>query len=378
VSNPPIHILTHEFAPFTGGIAVYVAETARALAGLGHPTTVWAPDYRGVPDDSGFPFDVRRVRMRGQQDWLCRLRMARALRAAFPDGCIPGTLILAEPGPLRLWLYARLLRLPQPQRLALVVHGSELGRLAAPPYRHRRFAQLLAAAAVVGVVSSEIGERLCATWPQAAAKLARVPGAVRAAWRELPSVPRTEDRPLREIIQVGRLHPRKGQDLLVEAVARLPVAQRASLRVRLIGPVGRPRYARALRARIEQLRLPVSLDGPLPEAALRAAYESADLLVMPSRAHRASLEGLGIALLEAQHFGCPVIGARTGGIPEALLENHTGLLVPPDDPAALAAALQTLLADPARAAALGAAGPPFARARFSWTANALLLAGSNA
>ena len=68
------------------------------------------------------------------------------------------------------------------------------------------------------------------------------------------------------------------------------------------------------------------------------------------------MEGFGIVFLEANACGKPVIGARSGGIPDAIVDGETGLLVEPDDEAGLANALTALLSDPARCQALGAAG----------------------
>jgi glycosyltransferase involved in cell wall biosynthesis len=65
-------------------------------------------------------------------------------------------------------------------------------------------------------------------------------------------------------------------------------------------------------------------------------------------------------------FGLPVVGSRIEAIPEIVGEGEAGLLVPPRDPAALAAALSSLLADPARARQLGAAGRARAAERFGW------------
>jgi starch synthase len=78
-------------------------------------------------------------------------------------------------------------------------------------------------------------------------------------------------------------------------------------------------------------------------------------------------EPLGIVNLEAMACGTAVAGSRTGGIPEVVADGETGLLVPPDDPAELALALNTLLADPDRADAMGQAGRKRAVAEFSWT-----------
>jgi len=77
-------------------------------------------------------------------------------------------------------------------------------------------------------------------------------------------------------------------------------------------------------------------------------------------------EPLGIVNLEAMACGTAVVGSRTGGIPEVVADGVTGLLVEPDDPSALASALNALLADPGRAAAMGQAGRDRAVAEFGW------------
>ena len=78
--------------------------------------------------------------------------------------------------------------------------------------------------------------------------------------------------------------------------------------------------------------------------------KSLDMFVLPT--HQ---EALGTSYIEAQAMGVPVIGTRVGGVPATLIENETGLLVPPHDPAALATAIITLARDPARRQAMRAA-----------------------
>jgi glycosyltransferase involved in cell wall biosynthesis len=75
------------------------------------------------------------------------------------------------------------------------------------------------------------------------------------------------------------------------------------------------------------------------------------IYVQPSLA-----EGLGTSVLDAMAHALPVVASRVGGLPEAVVHDETGLLVPPDDPSALAAAILELLHDPARARAMGQAG----------------------
>jgi len=363
-----LQLLTHEFLPFTGGIGVYVEETARAATTAGIQTTIWAPAYPGQCEDD-FEFAVNRIRMRGKQDWLCRWRLATALRKGFPDGHIPGTVILAEPGPIRLWMYRQLMRLPKPDQLVVILHGSEVRGLSERSRHRRRLEQVLQKADVIGVVSGTVREMVKNFYPEVEDKLVKVPGAVRSKWQSLPPGSRQESGPTREILQVGRIHPRKGQLRLVEAVSLLPVEVRKHIVVRLIGPVGKSAYANRIKELSNSLNLPVVLEGSLTEENLRRAYETATMLVMPSQPHRTSVEGLGLALLEAQHFGCPVIGTRIGGIPEAIREGESGLLVAPEDPHALAQALERLLGNPDLAASFGEAGSRFVREAFSWGNN---------
>jgi len=152
-------------------------------------------------------------------------------------------------------------------------------------------------------------------------------------------------RPVRgHMICVGVLSWHKGQDLLVEALADL--ADRDWHCV-LAGSLDRdPDFVERLRTRITRLGYGhrVRLSGVLTGAALSHLYATADLLVAPSRS-----ETYGMTVTEALAHGRPVIAAAVGGLPEALGATadgtRPGQLVPPGDPAALAAALGKWLGD---------------------------------
>jgi glycosyltransferase involved in cell wall biosynthesis len=152
-------------------------------------------------------------------------------------------------------------------------------------------------------------------------------------------------RPVRgHLLCAGVLSRQKGQDLLVEALADL--ADRDWHCV-LAGSLDRdPDFVEQVRTRITRLGYGhrVSLTGVLTGAALSQAYSTADLLVAPSRS-----ETYGMTVTEALAHGLPVIAAAVGGLPEALGSTpdgtRPGQLVPPGDPAALAAALGTWLGD---------------------------------
>jgi len=112
----------------------------------------------------------------------------------------------------------------------------------------------------------------------------------------------------------------------------------------------------------------VVFTGSVPWAELPAHYAAGDVYAMPCRTRAAGLdvEGLGIVYLEASATGLPVVGGDSGGAPDAVREGETGYVVGGRDVEALAARLTDLLADPARAKAMGAAGRAWVEREWRW------------
>jgi glycosyltransferase involved in cell wall biosynthesis len=171
--------------------------------------------------------------------------------------------------------------------------------------------------------------------------------------RMRPTIPRDEMRrrlglvPDRPVVGlVGRLQDaHKGQSVFLASVARIPADSPAQFV--LVG--GGPDEAR-LRARAEELRVHDRVVFTGPQLQLAEILNALDVLAIPSVRY----ESVPKILLEGMAAGCPIVTTRVGDIPEFLDHQGTGLLVEPGDPAALAAAIQRLLADPAEARALGA------------------------
>ncbi len=168
-----------------------------------------------------------------------------------------------------------------------------------------------------------------------------------ARWRRLFEENPAQPDPNRfTILCVCRFYPRKRLALLLAAAARLR-GEIPRLEVRMVG--GGPEAAR-LRRLWRQQDLPGTVHwlGNVSQAELAREYQRSDLFCLPS-----VQEGFGIVFLEAMAAGKPIVAARAAAVPEVVTE---GLLVEPDDEAALAEAIRALHLDPERRAALGAAG----------------------
>ncbi len=190
-------------------------------------------------------------------------------------------------------------------------------------------------------------------------KLEIIPNGVDAErfGRPLPPPPPMRDgRPC--ILFVGRFEPRKGLEVLLEAYARLK-PQRPETRLVVVG-AGKRRAMHE--AWVQERGLPdVHFAGYVPDAQLPAYYQHAAVYCAPNTGN----ESFGIVLLEAMAAGAPLVASDIEGFRAVVRDGRDGLLVPPEDPAALAETLAQLLADPARARALAACGPGRAR-EFDW------------
>jgi glycosyltransferase involved in cell wall biosynthesis len=139
------------------------------------------------------------------------------------------------------------------------------------------------------------------------------------------------------LLFIGQLTTGKGLDVLLQALTRTALPCRLMV-------VGRGRQEAKLRALVQSLGLAerVVFVGWLDPEALSAHYQQASCLVFPTRAPETS----GLVGIEAMAHGTPVIASPLGGIEEWLSHDQTGLCVPPNDPASLAAAIDRLLGDP--------------------------------
>lgn len=168
------------------------------------------------------------------------------------------------------------------------------------------------------------------------------------------------------LLTVARLVPRKGIDTVLRSLP--PILDRVpGLQYWIVGN-GPARSSLGQLAQKMQLSHAVRFMDAVSDSELPAIYRQATVFVMTTRAdyHAASVEGFGIVYLEASASGLPVVAANSGGAAEAVIENETGLLVPPDDPVALQRALARLLDDSAMRQQMGRAGRLWVEREMNW------------
>lgn len=341
-----LEIHTHEFFPKWGGIGRYCQEFARGAAELGWNVTLHGPGTARPP--TGAPTEPYRLK-RGPHGpshgplniWRSRRYLAASFRAS------PESLhLLAEPGPI---LACGLLpRRKWAGRIQLVLHGSEIERWASSTMGSRLVVgRALCAAGTIIVPSEAISTRLRAAFPEAATPVRVVPHALPRYFRlqaeafQLAQKP--QDKRKFKLLGVGRIHPRKGFDQVLAAIAQLDAEEKAALHYTIAGSRCDPRYEQRLRQEAENSGIQVEFAFDPGDDALAAHYRAADLFVLTSLPRRKSVEGFGLVYLEAAAFGLPCLAYRTGGVDAAVADGETGYLLPVGQPQALAQKLRSLL-----------------------------------
>ncbi|MFC8505130.1 D-inositol-3-phosphate glycosyltransferase [Streptomyces sp. NPDC057411] len=192
------------------------------------------------------------------------------------------------------------------------------------------------------------------------------PGAGRAAARARLGLPADAFVPL----YAGRIQPLKGPDVLVRAVAEL-LRMAPELRRRLLVPVVGGHSGASREGSVWRLAVELGVDDvlracpPVPQERLAEWYRAADVLVVPSRS-----ESFGLVALEAQACGTPVLAAAVGGLPTAVWDGVSGLLVRGHDPVAYARRLLWLARHPRARVSMGEAAVRHARG-MSWRTSAV-------
>jgi phosphatidylinositol alpha-1,6-mannosyltransferase len=359
-------LVTNDFPPRKGGIQSYLEEFVTRVAALGtHELTVYAPRWKGAEAyDAAAPFEVVRhpttlmvpeptvdSRMRG-------LIESHGIETVWFGAAAP------------LALLAPRARQAGAARVLASTHGHEVGWSMLPVARSalRRIGD---GTDVVTFISRYTRGRFASAFGPDAALEHLPPGVDTDRFRP-DSAARAElrrryglgERPT--VVCLSRLVPRKGQDMLIRA---LPEIRRRVPGAALV-IVGNGPYLDTLRklAVEHDVTDDVVFTGGVPAAELPAHQALGDVFAMPCRTRGAGLdvEGLGIVFLEASASGVPVVAGDSGGAPEAVQDGVTGLVVDGKALHQISEAVSELLADPDRAAQLGANGREWVTAQWRW------------
>jgi len=337
-----ICLYTETALPAVGGQELVVDALARQFLALGHQAMVLAPLPRKLPcGDHTLPYPVvrhprflsTRHLVGWYRHWLLRLHRRWRFDVLHCQSVYPCGYIAA--------LARSRLTVP----VVITSHGGDIRegnvRLAKRglPERHALAIQSADALVAISRFTADGFRRLCPT----AQRIVDIPNGVEL---EPLSTPATrpdsldpEIRPGEYILFLGRLHRRKGVDVLLDAIARTPGSD--DLVQLVIAGDGGERAALIAQAERLGVGSRVRFVGQVRGATKTYLLQNALALAIPSR----DWEAFPLVVLEAYAAGCPAIGTLISGLSDVIQAGQTGLLVPPESPDALAVALTTMLTD---------------------------------
>ncbi len=356
-------LVTNDFPPRVGGIQSYLHSLAGELPA--DELVVYASRYEGCEEfDAAQPYPVVRhptsllIPTPGALRRVRAVARKHAVEAVWFGAAAP------------LGLMARALRRdPGVERIVASTHGHEVGWARVPVARQalRRIGDDVDTLTCLGDYTMTRLQAVCGPdahfvhLPSGVDTVAFSPDADGASIRERHGL---TGRPV--VVCVSRLVPRKGQDVLIEA---MPALKRRHPGVVLL-IVGDGPYRQKLqdRVRVAGLEHDVVFTGAVPFAELPAHYAAGDVFAMPCRSRLRGLEveGLGLVFLEANACGLPVVAGDSGGAPDAVREGETGYVVPGRDVAAVTGRIDRLLSDDDLRRRLGAAGREWVTRDWRW------------
>lgn len=353
----PTMIITNDFPPTIGGIEGFVADLCALLDEDVVVLTRFTAGWRDHDRRLDYPV-IRKGRL-----LLPTPDVARTAIRLIKEHDIT-RVIFGAMAPLAL--LAPRLRAVGVRKLLAISHGHETW-WATLPVSSALLRRMGDAVDHVSTISDYTRSRIApALSPAARERMIRIP----------PPINTDRFRPLNDhgtgvrptVIAVGRMVRQKGFDTLLQAWALHGIDHgRIDHGARLVLVGDGPRQA-ALRRLCQQLGLESSVlfAGRVPRDRVPDLLRQADVFALPVRTRLVGLnpEGLGLSFLEAAASGLPVIVGRSGGAPETVIDGRTGYVVEPDDPQAVADRIDQLLADPARARAMGAAGRDYIAGRY--------------
>ncbi len=357
--------VNYEYPPLGGGAGNATANIAREMVGLGEEVMVLTSAFKGLPKrEERDGYVVRRIpTLRAHKDHCRPFEMAtfmlssclavpRAARAFKADAVVAFFGLPCGPA---AWLAKKRLGIPY----IVSLRGGDVPGF--QPYDLKNYHRLTAPLihflwrGASHVVANSQGLRNLALSTSGGVPVSIIPNGVDA--RLFSPLEIRPDGPVR-LLFVGRVVRQKGLDVLFDALAGLDASLAWTLAVVGDGPA---RVELAARANRLGLMEKIRFLGWQGREAMPGLYREADIFVFPSRD-----EGMPNAVLEAMASGLPVVATRISGNEELVRHDETGLLVPPEDTAALGQALARLLSRTEDRAAMGEGARRLAETEYSW------------
>lgn len=357
-----IALITHEYPPTRGGAGVYCEELAHASMQSDINVEVLAPS-NALTENS---IKVRRMSHKGSQSWICSWKLIRHVKKNLSQYKY---LHLADPGVLRAMIRFGWLLKEKPPFL-VTIHGSELLRFTKNVWEKFLFQKLLSEAKKIHVLSLHNEKNLKTLCPKLEKRILRIPGA--PARRVIPEKENSNGKENSAnfsrlvLLCVGRVHPRKGQLELIQAIGELNSRSQKKLVCRMVGPTVHHSYYKKLKRAAALLDCPVEFLGDQEDEELKISYANADIFALTSIHHPKSIEGFGFVYLEASAHGLPIVAHRTGGVEDAVKDKVTGFLTDPNNPSELTDKIDSLINDYELRKIMGKKGKEWAD-RHSWT-----------
>ena len=352
-----------------GGIGRYCHELAESAAKLGWAVTLFGPKSAGHSPAKDLPAYILRNGVHGPSLGTINLWKSRnqLLEEFLTDA--DSIHLLAEPGPI---LACGLLpRSAYPKDFRVVLHGSEIERWSSPmSVAGRIAARSIQLADAIIVPSEAIAKKVRARFPSTQNRIHVVHHALPEFFKAaaVSTLETKKDSMIGRInlLSVGRIHPRKGFDQVLQALERLNGGEKSALSYTIAGSRCKSRYEHKLRELAKRSGCEVHFNLDPSDSELFNLYEKANLFALTSVPHRKSVEGFGLVYLEAAAFGLPSIAYRVGGVEAAVQDGKTGYLLSVQDPKSITEQLRAIIQNPGVLLTLGSQARQQAFSR-DWT-----------
>jgi len=334
-------LLTLEYPPFKGGVANY----------YGHLVKYW-PDREGI--------EV----INHKSHWLFALK---SLRSALKKN--PQTLVLIGQV-LPLGTVAYLAYLLKPYNYGVFLHGMDFTFAMKQPRKKWLMFLNLGKAKKIICANSYVASLVRDWKPEFASKIIVInPGIDETSINRLENTaPLLQDKYQTKekitLLSLGRLVKRKGVDMTIKAIASLDQETQDKICYIVAGTGEADYYLKELAV---NEKVKVIFTGEVSDLEKWSFLDLCDIFVMPARSINGDFEGFGIVYLEANLYGKPVIAGRSGGVPDAVVNKETGLLVNPENVEEIANAIKLLVNNSEERLRMGRTGRERVLRDFLWS-----------